>query len=125
MANERILIVEDHPDARDLLVEWLEAVGYSAVAATHGAEAIELLQSGVRPALVLLDLMMPIMDGWSFMKEAQRHKLLQGAEVWVVSAVEALEPPAGVNGVIHKPVDLEKLLPVVRRCCGMRRVSVR
>ncbi|MBX5482933.1 MAG: response regulator [Myxococcaceae bacterium] len=103
-----------------MLLEWLEAKGYAAIAAVHGAEAIDLLRAGVRPSLILLDLMMPIMDGWAFMKEATRQKLLGDAEVWVVSAVQALRAPDGVNGVLPKPVNLDKLLDLVRRCCGLK-----
>lgn len=118
MANERILVVEDNADARDLLIEWLDALGYPAAAAINGQDALSQLAGGLRPALVLLDLMMPVMDGWTFMNEAMKHNLLSRSEVWVVSAVQGMNAPSGIHGLISKPVDLNTLLPVVRRCCG-------
>lgn len=120
MGNERILVVEDHRDARELLVDWLASEGYRVAEATNGAEALALLHSGLKPELVLLDLMMPIMDGWSFMKAAISERLLGRSQVWVVSAVDHMDPPAGVCGALSKPVDLERVLDVVRHAVGLQ-----
>jgi CheY-like chemotaxis protein len=118
MANRRVLVVEDYPDARELLVDWLDGLGYEAIAARNGVEALSILSRGVAPALMLLDLRMPVMDGWRFMEIAGERQLLGRTEVWVTSASENAQPPMGARGVLPKPLDLEELARLVARVCG-------
>src|SRR5690349_4596923 len=65
--NERcVMIVEDEKDAREAMVELIEQEGVTALGARHGQEALDMLRQGQRPSLILLDLKMPVMDGWAF-----------------------------------------------------------
>jgi CheY-like chemotaxis protein len=121
MGNRRVLVVEDYPDARELLVEWLEGLGYEPIPARDGVEALAILSRGTPPALMLLDLRMPVMDGWRFMEIAGQRKLLNRTEVWVTSASESARPPLGAHGVLPKPLDLEELGRLVARVCGPAR----
>ena len=118
MWNRRVLIVEDYPDARNLLIEWLESFGYEPLAASNGLEALQLLSAGANPGLILLDLRMPTMDGWTFMERATEQRLLGRARVWVTSAADTSRGPRGIDGALYKPLDLEALGEVVARICG-------
>jgi CheY-like chemotaxis protein len=115
-----ILVVEDEPDIRDLMVSLLESEGYAVAAASHGAEALARLQAGPLPCIILLDLMMPVMDGWAFCKEKQKDPVLAPIPIVVVSAVSRKDPRnAGVRAVDHlpKPIDIGTLLAAVARFC--------
>ena len=67
--NQTLLLVEDDYDIRAMLVMLLDMEGYHVVRATNGREALTLLEEGLRPHLILLDLMMPVMNGWQFREE--------------------------------------------------------
>ena len=123
MRNRRVLVVDDYHDARELLVEWLDGLGYEPIPASDGVEALAILARGMDPALMLLDLRMPVMDGWTFMEIAGERQLLAHTEVWVTSAAESAEPPAGTHGVLPKPLDLEELARLVARVCGPARAA--
>jgi CheY-like chemotaxis protein len=118
MRNRRVLVVEDYPDSRNLLVEWLESSGYEPLAAGNGLEALQLLEGGANPSLILLDLRMPKMDGWTFMERAVEQRLLGRARVWVTTAADLPRAPRGVEGALYKPLDLEALGELVARICG-------
>jgi CheY-like chemotaxis protein len=115
-----ILVVEDEPDIRDLMVAILESEGYAVSAASHGAEALARLQAGPVPCIILLDLMMPVMDGWTFCHEREKDPALAAIPLVVVSAVSREDPRnAGVRAVGHlpKPLDIGSLLAAVERFC--------
>src|SRR5919106_2919570 len=109
MWNRRVLVIEDYPEARDLLVDWLESFGYEPLTACNGVEALQLLAGGANPGLILLDLRMPKMDGWTFMERAVEQRLLGRARVWVTSAADVSRAPRGVDGALYKPLDLDAL----------------
>lgn len=113
-----ILVVDDDPDILDALVEILEAEGYRAERARNGQEALERLRASP-PALILLDLMMPVMDGWEF---AQRLKEeppdLAHTPIIVLSADRNVASKAGdlgATGHLAKPFELPELLKMVRK----------
>jgi CheY-like chemotaxis protein len=109
-----VLIVEDHVDSRELLAEFLEALGYEVSMAGHGQEALELLRSGLRPSVVLLDLMMPVMSGWELMEHVRADEGLCTLPVVVVSGAGEAQPlPSGICGAVPKPVDLDALRTAV------------
>jgi len=112
-----ILVVEDDHDVRDAMVQVLESEGYAAVPAGDGEEALTQLQGGLNPCLILLDLMMPRMDGWEFMEEQRR--LESRTPIIVVSAYGSPEQlrSAGVIAYMRKPVDIDALLELVGRHC--------
>jgi len=110
-----ILVVEDDDDVRQALKETLEDEGYLVESARHGAEALELLRAmSHEPCLVLLDMMMPVMDGWEFLDERRHDPRLSGIPVAVVSAARDL--PADVT-CLKKPVSSDRLLDAVHAHC--------
>jgi two-component system, chemotaxis family, chemotaxis protein CheY len=116
-----VLVVEDDVDIRDAIIGILETEGYDACGAGHGAHALTKLRSApVKPCLILLDLMMPVMDGWTFCVEKQNDPSLAAIPVVVVSAVARHDPRnASVRAVGHlsKPLDVDKLVAAVERHC--------
>ena len=116
-----VLVVEDDSDIRDAVIEILEAQGYAASGAGHGAEALAKLRNGHQTTcLILLDMMMPVMDGWSFCEEREKDPALASIPLVVVSAVAWNDPRnAAVRAVEHlrKPLDVTKLLAIVERYC--------
>jgi CheY-like chemotaxis protein len=115
-----VLVVEDDADIRDAMIGILEAEGYAVRGACHGAEALAELQAGSRPCIILLDLMMPVMDGWAFCREREKDPALATIPIVVVSAVARHDPRnACVRAVEHltKPIDVAKLLATVERYC--------
>lgn len=118
MRCAQIVVVEDDVDIREALVDLLEAEGYSVNAFENGKKALEGLRRAAHPCLILLDLMMPEMNGLEFLRARQN----QGAEViptYVVSAVANADvlQARDVVGYLRKPVDLHRLLEVVEAHC--------
>jgi CheY-like chemotaxis protein len=117
-----VLIVEDDRDIRNAFAQTLEEEGYRTHGARHGKEALELLQTSlVLPKLILLDLMMPVMDGWQFRVEQKRDARLADIPVIVVSADGSVTDrlrAMGVSGFLKKPVAFDDLMSLVRRHCG-------
>lgn len=116
---QTLLVVDDDLDIRDALQDAFELEGYSVLLAADGLEALaHLRQQGSRPHLILLDLMMPRMDGFAF-REALRHDTsLSDIPVVVASADLHLESAAkelDVAGCLRKPLDLNELLSTVKR----------
>ncbi|QRK13533.1 response regulator [Archangium violaceum] len=108
--HHRVLVVEDHADSRELLAEFLEALGYEVDVAGNGLDALERLRSAPRPAVMLLDLMMPVMSGWELMQYVREDTSLSSLAVVVVSgAGESQSLPEGILGAMPKPVDLDAL----------------
>jgi two-component system response regulator CpxR len=114
-----ILVVDDDRDIRETLGEILLHEGYHVEMAENGAKAIELIRRGPAPALVLLDLMMPVMSGWEFLEMAETDHELAEIPVLVVSAMPAPLAPAdargGVKACLHKPLRLDQLLDLVHQ----------
>jgi two-component system, chemotaxis family, chemotaxis protein CheY len=109
----RILVVEDHVDSRELLVEFLELEGYRVEVALDGREALARLRRGPRPDAVLMDLMMPRLTGWQLMERVREEPELarQGLTVVVVSGAGPSRPlPEGIRAFLPKPLDLDALL---------------
>jgi CheY-like chemotaxis protein len=120
VCHKRILVVEDNFILSETLSTLLGADGYRVCAASDGQEALERLRGKDRPALVILDLMMPIKDGFAFLKERRQQSELADIPVIVVSAADDLQEQATALGVaeyLSKPVDPAELLRIVRRHC--------
>jgi DNA-binding response OmpR family regulator len=115
----RVLIVDDDPDIRALLMSVLADDGYDAAAASNGREALEMLDRWSAD-LVVLDLMMPVMDGWTF-AQRMREKKSEQIPIVILSAATDLKRHAatiGAAGLIPKPFDLDTLLPIIERAVG-------
>jgi DNA-binding response OmpR family regulator len=121
MTPHPVLIVEDDEDIRESLIEFLDDEGYEAKGAGNGRDALALLAGvGARPCLIILDLMMPVMDGRAFREEQLRRPDVSGIPVVVISAYKDLDvhlEGLGVANCLAKPLDLGALLGVVRAHC--------
>jgi CheY-like chemotaxis protein len=119
--QRKILVVEDNEDIRDAVAESLEDAGYDVWVAANGAIAIDALrESNDLPCLILLDLMMPVMDGAQFLQEMRRDPRLSALPVVVVTADDSAITKAtalGTHGGLRKPVQLNELLSTVSKYC--------
>jgi CheY-like chemotaxis protein len=111
----KLLVVEDDDDLRDIIRQVLSDANFEVETATHGGEALELLTRGCEPNLILLDLMMPVMNGWAFRERQLANPRLAAIPVLIMTAANNLDDAAidGV-GLIRKPVNLQDLLNMVR-----------
>src|SRR5204863_4670461 len=110
-----VLIVDDDPDLLEVTSFVIENEGMAVETAKDGEEALALLRARRLPTLVLLDLMMPVMNGWEFLATIAQDPLLQDIPIVVLTAGEQVEVP-GAMDVVSKPIDLKDLLRVVERC---------
>jgi CheY-like chemotaxis protein len=108
-ARARVLVVEDEADLRDLLAQWLEVKGYEVLEAGDGQDAITLLEAGAEPDVILLDLTMPRMDGWTFLQWLRSEPKHRDRRVLVASAFARDAPPSDVEGLVAKPFPPELL----------------
>lgn len=113
-----ILVVEDDEDIRSAVVDLLESEGYQAVAASNGKVALDLLKEIPKPCLVLLDMMMPIMDGREFLDEVMKDSYLAPIPVLIVSAIADKSNTHGSVGFLKKPIDIDVVLDVVDKYCN-------
>jgi CheY-like chemotaxis protein len=116
-AKTTIMVVEDDADALEALGDLLESHGYAVASARHGAEALELLGRSPLPDLIVLDLLMPTMDGWEFRRRQKLDPRIAKIPVVVVSASSAAKP-IDADSILRKPVDIDRLLETVARHCG-------
>jgi CheY-like chemotaxis protein len=119
-----VLVVEDEPTLLEVMSFVLESEGFSVETARNGEEALDRLRAGMRPSLVLLDLMMPVMSGREFLDEIARSPSLAPPPIVVLTAGGPMEAP-GVAEVLPKPYDLELLIEAVERHTRGRRASTR
>lgn len=113
-----ILLVEDDYDVREALVETLRDRGYDVETAADGEQALKVLRAGLRPGVILLDLMMPRMSGSEFRTVQRADPALSVFPVVLLSADGHMEEKAqalGVDGAVRKPIDLDDLFQVVER----------
>jgi CheY-like chemotaxis protein len=119
--GRRVLVVEDDADVRDALLEVLEDSEYAPLAASNGQEALARLHADpAKPCLILLDMMMPVMDGWAFRAEQSRDPELRSIPVVVLTAHVSAQQAARelhAAGFLRKPVSLDALLATVQKYC--------
>ncbi len=117
MSGAPILVVEDDVDIRECYQSLLERAGYRVTTAKNGQEALDELERQ-RPALILLDLMMPVMSGPEFLEVMRSDSKSDDIPVLIVSAYgELADATTGVAGFLRKPVELETLLAAVSKYC--------
>lgn len=117
----KVLIVEDDAELREVMGLALESEGYNVESASDGREALERLRGGTKPCLILLDLMMPVMNGWQFRDEQVHDPTLADIPVVVVSAATDLPTRATdlhASAYVRKPLRLNQLLDAVGQYCG-------
>ncbi len=113
-----ILIVEDDEGIRDSLKLILEYAGYAVETAENGKIGVERLSTIKTPCLILLDLMMPVMDGWAFAAAMKKDMILAAIPIVVVTAFAENASSIGASHIIKKPVDMDILLKFVTEYCG-------
>ena len=120
--SKLILIVEDDPDLAQTVAEVLESAGYCTAIAANGREALDHLTNDNHPDLILLDMMMPVMDGWQFREEQRKLPVLDSIPVLTVTADgDARRKADSIRAAGHlvKPVTIDGLLDEVERICGL------
>jgi CheY-like chemotaxis protein len=113
-----VLIVEDDEDLREMMAQLLSLEGFHSATVANGREALQYLHDAEKPQVILLDLMMPVMDGWEFRRQQQADPELAPVPVIVLSALDqgrtsGLEAAA----FLKKPLDFDRLLSLVRSYC--------
>jgi CheY-like chemotaxis protein len=114
-----VMIVEDDPDTRDMLERFLELEGFEVRTAANGLLALESLQNDSALSVILLDLMMPVMNGWQFREAQASDPKLAGIPVVVVTAAGTRGdiPAIEADAWLSKPVDLDRLLATLGAIC--------
>lgn len=119
-AARTVMVVDDNPHAADALAQYLRLDGFAVVTAENGLEALGFLQRGLTPDLIVLDLTMPIMDGWQFRRQQLADPQLARIPVVVCTAVPPRDDSAHLEGVLAtciKPVE-PRLIADYARLCG-------
>ncbi len=116
-----VLVVDDDPNLVRLMSKFLTLEGFAPVPAANGEEALRYLRGGGDASVILLDLRMPVMDGWTFRKEQRGDPGLAGIPIVVLSGMESdtiheMEAAAA----FHKPVSFPEVVGVVRKLCEAR-----
>jgi|SRR5882672_5613643 len=110
-----VLVVEDEQDIREVVVEFLKSEGFQVYSAENGQEAIAVLRTMPQPALILADMMMPVMDGPALIAALRNDDLFASLPVVIVSASDHAAPEGYRR--VKKPIDLEDLLRIVSEFC--------
>jgi len=119
MPKRPILVVDDDPTILATVSDALDLEGFAVVTATNGAEALEVLDGNRKPSLVLLDMRMPVLDGWGFMR-AIRERGLTVTVIVMTAAADARRwaREVGAHGVLPKPFELDELIGAVQSFRG-------
>jgi len=114
-----VLVVDDNTDAVDALAQILEYEGYAVATAYDGREALEYLGDHPTPDLIVLDLMMPIMNGWELRAELAKVPAFAKVPIVVMTAL-AQEAEIEADAIVAKPIDLKRLLLIMDRLLARR-----
>lgn len=116
-SSRTVLVVEDDEGIRDTLRIFLELEGYTAFTAKNGQDGIDVLQTIPNPCLILLDLMMPVMNGWEFIEVISKDAVRSSIPIVIVTAYADQASTINARGIIKKPIDLDVLSKVVKKWC--------
>lgn len=114
----RVLVVEDEHDLRELIARWLETRNYQVSQAADGRDAVELLEAGLAPDVILLDLTMPRMDGRAFLAWMRASPKHRNRKVIVASAYLDEQPPVEAESTFSKPFRPDLLERELARLAG-------
>jgi CheY-like chemotaxis protein len=114
-----VLIVEDDPDTREMLTSFLQLEGFQTATASNGREALDRLTDDVNADVIVLDLMMPVMDGWQFrQRQVEDARLARIPTIVVSAAGRDRMAQISADAYLAKPIDMEELLSRVTQLCG-------
>jgi CheY-like chemotaxis protein len=115
-----VMIVEDDRDTREMLGRFLELEGFTVRLAANGQEALDALEADSGACVILLDLMMPVMNGWQFRAAQNSDPRLSRIPVVVVTAAGTPEqiPAIQAHAWVSKPVDFDRLLSTIVPLCS-------
>lgn len=111
-----LLIVDDDLSICEVLQLTLETLGFEVMTAHNGADALALIKSSPRPCAILLDMMMPVMDGETFLRIRREDSSISGIPVIVITAFSNVKLE-GADAILRKPVQLDDLLREIARVC--------
>jgi CheY-like chemotaxis protein len=118
MGVSTVFIIEDDVDTRDMLARFLELEGYNVELAANGRQALDRFSGGASACVIVLDLMMPIMDGWEFRRRQIEDARLKKIPTIVVSAAGRDRlAQISADAYLSKPVDMDELLKRVSQFC--------
>jgi CheY-like chemotaxis protein len=113
-----VLVVDDDRDLTRLMTKFLKLEGFDAAEAYNGQEALKYLRAGGDASVILLDLRMPVMDGWAFRREQKEDPALADIPVVVLTGIEGdHEQDLGAAATFHKPVSFPDVVDALRRLC--------
>jgi DNA-binding response OmpR family regulator len=119
--KRNILVVEDDRHLRQMIEDILETEGFEVHSAGNGKDAMNLLKAAAperRPHLIVLDLMLPKMNGWDFRAELQENAAFSEIPVLAMSGIGSDLTSFAADAHLHKPLDLETFLSTVHRLCA-------
>jgi CheY-like chemotaxis protein len=114
---DMVLVIDDEEDVRETVRDVLSDLGYDVATANNGRDALTLLEESDLPCLILLDLAMPVMNGWEFLREVEGSGRWAAVPVVIASAHSGPHPPAG-RPLLPKPIELQELVSTVEQHCG-------
>jgi CheY-like chemotaxis protein len=123
-----VLVVDDDDAIREALRDLLDYAGFATIGARHGLEALKVLAASPEaPTFILLDLMMPVMDGWAFCDSRRKSSALRDIPVIAISAVEIDESnrPSDIDAFLAKPIDVDGFAGLAVRMAGVKPVRDR
>ena len=112
--SQRILVVEDDPDTRASLYQLLTQAGFSVLTADNGQQALDLLDRGIRPNLIMVDLMLPRVTGFDLITHLRTDPELRIIPTVVITALPKDDVRVIADVVFHKPLEFEPLMATVR-----------
>jgi CheY-like chemotaxis protein len=119
MNDTTVLVIDDDAEIRQALAELLEDEEYGVLLAANGKDALDLIGRGMRPDVILLDVMMPVMDGWHFLSARLKDPDLVEVPIIIISAGQEAEREArkvGVFEVAKKPLHVDDLIHRIEEC---------
>ena len=117
-----VLVVDDDPNLVRLMSKFLKLEGFSPVTAANGHEALAYLRNGGDASVILLDLRMPVMDGWTFRREQKGDPVIADIPIVILSGVETdVVHELDAAAAFHKPVSFPEIVDVLRRLCDAPR----
>jgi CheY-like chemotaxis protein len=123
MMGTRIVVIDDDADLRKAMSAILRLEGHEVTGFADATDAINRIEAGLGVDVILLDLMMPIMNGWEFCERRRQSDALKKVPVIIVTARQSIEPPAGVSEVLLKPFDPQRLEEAIARALATRNES--